>query len=102
MTSHFNIYGWLIVLYAVRRRLSIAQAKMDRIRQNQKIPKKKKGKRNRKTLLKYCKHIYVAELVNFMEMEKLKKVYARRKKKRRDKKTQYYVSKGPVQDLLQF
>ena len=52
----------------IRKRLSIAQAELDRIKLNRKITKK--GKKNRKMLLKDCKVISTAELVNFMEKEK--------------------------------
>ena len=56
---------------------------MDRIKKNGRITRK--GRRNRKELLKECKVISVEELVNFMEKEKsrlrkLKRVYVREKK----------------------
>ena len=82
----------------IRRKLSIAQAEMDRIKKNQKITKK--GKRNRKILLNYCKTISVAELVNFMEKEKsnlrkLKKVFSRKKKNEQARKLNIMFQKDP-------
>ena len=67
----------------IRRKLSIAKAELDRIKKNGRITRK--GRRNRKDLLKECTVISVEELVNFMEKEtsrlrKLKRVYVREKK----------------------
>ena len=58
----------------IRRKLSIAKAELDRIKKNDRITRK--GRRNRKELLKECKVISVGELVNFMEKrkDKVKKV----------------------------
>lgn len=52
----------------IRRKLSIAKAKLDRIKENGRITRKER--RNRRELLKECKVISVEELVNFMEKEK--------------------------------
>ena len=82
----------------IRRKLSIAKAELDRIKKNGRITRK--GRRNRKDLLKECKVISVEELVNFMEKEKsrlrkLKRVYVREKKTKEARKINKAFQQDP-------
>ena len=53
----------------VRKKISIAQAELERIKENRKITKK--GKRNRADLERECKGLSATKLVSFMEKQKL-------------------------------
>ena len=52
----------------VRKKISITQAELERIKENRKITKK--GKRNHAVLVKECKGVSAAKLVSFMEKQK--------------------------------
>ena len=52
----------------LRRKISMAKAELERLRENGKLTKK--GKRNRALLLRECKVISAAELVSYMEKKK--------------------------------
>ena len=67
----------------LRKRISIAKAELERIRENRKITKK--GRKNRTILMEECKKISSSELINYMEkkksqLRKLKAGYTRGKK----------------------
>ena len=67
----------------VRKKISIAQAELERIKENRKITKK--GKRNRAVLEKECKGLSAIKLVSFMEkqkaiLRKLKRGFSRSQK----------------------
>ena len=67
----------------VRKKISIAQAELERIKENRKITKK--GKRNRAVLEKECKGLSATKLVSFMEkqkaiLRKLKRGFSRSQK----------------------
>ena len=71
---------------------------MDRIKKNDRITRK--GRRNRKELLKECKVISVGELVNFLEkgktrLRKLKRAYARKKKTEKARKINKAFQQDP-------
>ena len=68
---------------SIRKRISIAKAETDRLKENRKVTKR--GKRNREILQKECKVLSIASLVNYMErqkceLRKLKKAFGRKKK----------------------
>ena len=68
---------------SIRKRISIAKAETDRLKENRKVTKR--GKRNRQILQKECKVLSIASLVNYMErqkceLRKLKKAFGRKKK----------------------
>ena len=52
----------------LRRKISMAKAELDRLRENRKLTKR--GKRNRPLLLRECRVISAAELVSYMEKKK--------------------------------
>ena len=52
-----------------RRKISIAKEKMERIKENRKLTKR--GRKNRAFLEKECRKISVAELVNYVEKNKM-------------------------------
>ena len=67
----------------IRKTISIAKAKLERVRINGKLTKK--GQRNRAMLKQECKQISAAELVSYMEkqkspLRKLKRGFYRRQK----------------------
>ena len=67
----------------VRKKISIAQAELEHIKENRKITKK--GKRNRAVLEKECKGLSATKLVSFMEkqkaiLRKLKRGFSRSQK----------------------
>ena len=67
----------------VRKKISIAQAELERIKENRKITKK--GKRNRAVPEKECKGLSAVKLVSFMEkqkaiLRKLKRGFSRSQK----------------------
>ena len=67
----------------VRRKISIEQAELERIKENRKITKK--GKRNCAVLEKECKGLSATKLVSFMEkqkaiLRKLKRGFSRSQK----------------------
>lgn len=67
----------------LRKMISIAKAKLDRLRENRKMTKK--GRKNRRRLLEECKAISSAELVKYMEkkksqIRKLKRTHIKQKK----------------------
>ena len=52
----------------LRRKISMAKAELERLRENRKLTKR--GKRNRPLLLRECRVISAAELVSYMEKKK--------------------------------
>ena len=52
-----------------RKKISIAKVEMERIMENRKLTKR--GRKNRAFLEKKCRKISVAELVNYMEKNKM-------------------------------
>ena len=67
----------------ILEKISIAQAELERIKENRKITKK--GKRNRAVLAKECKGLSATKLVSFMEkqkaiLRKLKRGFSRSQK----------------------
>ena len=54
----------------VRKKILIAQAELERIKENRQITKK--GKQSRAVLQKECKGLSAAKLVSFMEKHTLK------------------------------
>ena len=68
---------------SIRKKISIAKAEIDRLKENRKVTKK--GRRNRVILQKECKVLSIASLVSYMErqkfaLRKLKRAFCRRKK----------------------
>ena len=64
-----------------RKKISIAKAELERLKDNKRITKK--GKKNRKLLLEECKRISAESLVSYIEK---KKTELRKSGKRRSKK----------------
>ena len=52
-----------------RKKISIAKAEMERIKENRKLTKR--GPKNRAFLEKECRNILVSELVNYMEKNQM-------------------------------
>lgn len=68
---------------SIRKKISIAKAEIDRLKENRKVMKR--GKRNREILQKECKVLSIASLVNYMERQKcalrnLNRAFCRKKK----------------------
>jgi len=53
---------------SIRKKISIAKAEIDRLKENRKVTKR--GKKNREILQKECKLLSIASLVNYMERQK--------------------------------
>ena len=68
---------------SIRKKISIAKAEIDRLKENRKVMKR--GKRNREILQKECKVLSIASLVHYMErqkcaLRKLNRAFCRKKK----------------------
>ena len=68
---------------SIRKKISIAKAEIDRLKENRKMTKR--GKKNREILQKECKVLSIASLVNYMErqkcaLRKLKRAFCRKNK----------------------
>ena len=67
---------------SIRKKISIAKAETDRLKENRKVTKR--GTRNREILQRECKVLSIASLVNYMErqkcaLRKLKRAFGRKK-----------------------